>query len=85
MNGILISFLFEEFIMSICLKNTQRQSLQLRAINYCFVQGGLGWRNPDGIILHCVDSDESKDILHDLHVGVCSGHFSARTTAHKVM
>jgi hypothetical protein len=37
------------------------------------------------LFLHCVDSDESRDILHDLHSGVCGGHFSARTTTHKIM
>jgi hypothetical protein len=63
----------------------QRRSLQLRAARYCFVQGGLGWRNPDGVILRCVDHDESREILRDLHSGVCGGHFSARTTAHKIM
>jgi len=64
---------------------TQRQSLQLRDAKYCFVQGGLRWRNLDVIILLCVDLEESKEILHELHAGVCGKHFSARTIAHKVM
>jgi hypothetical protein len=63
----------------------QRRSLQLRDVNYFFVQGGLRWRNHDGIILHCVDLDESKEILNELHLGVCGGHFSSQTIAHKIM
>jgi hypothetical protein len=64
---------------------TQRRSLQLHAAKYCFWQGRLGWRNPEGVILRCVDLDESKELLKELHSGVCGGHFSARTTAHKIM
>jgi hypothetical protein len=47
---------------------TQRRSLQLRVAKYCFWQGTLGWRNPDGIIFHCVDCDESKEILHMISI-----------------
>lgn len=64
---------------------TQRRSLQLCAAKYCLWQGGLGWRNPDGIIWRCVDQNESREILRDLHLGKCGGHFSACTTAHKIM
>jgi hypothetical protein len=32
-----------------------------------------------------VDGDESKELLKELHSGVCGGNFSARTTAHKIM
>lgn len=49
------------------------------------MQGGLGWRNLDGIILRCVDFNESREILRDLRSGVCGGLFSARPMAHKIM
>jgi hypothetical protein len=37
------------------------------------------------VILLCVDLDESKDLLKELHYGVCGGNFSAQTTVHKIM
>jgi hypothetical protein len=64
---------------------TQRRSLQLQAAKYYVWQGRLGWRSPAGVILRCADLDESKELLKELHSGVCGGHFSARTIAHKIM
>jgi hypothetical protein len=64
---------------------TQRPSLQLRAAKYCLWQGRLVWRNREGAILRCVDLEGSKELLKELHSRVCGGHFSARTTAHKIM
>ena len=43
----------------------KRRSLRLVASKYCLVQGGLGWRDPDGIILQCVDTKESKELLQE--------------------
>jgi len=64
---------------------SKRRALRLRASKYCIVNDGLGWKNPDGIILRCVDDQESKRLLEELHSGMCGGHFSARTTAHKIL
>ena len=33
----------------------KRRSLRLQATKYCLTQDGLGWKNPDGLILRCVD------------------------------
>ena len=45
----------------------------------------MGWRNPDGIILRCVDENESKKLMDDFHNGFCGSHFAARTTTHKIL
>jgi hypothetical protein len=37
----------------------KRRALRLKAAKYCIIQDGLGWRNPDGVILRCVDELES--------------------------
>lgn len=42
---------------------THKRSLKLRAAKYCLVRGGLGWRNPNGVILRCFNPLESKDLL----------------------
>jgi hypothetical protein len=49
------------------------------------IQGGLGWRNPDGLVLRCVDEDEYKNLMKELHVGFYGGHYAVRTTAHKIL
>jgi hypothetical protein len=41
----------------------KRRALRLKAAKYCIIQDGLGWRNPDGVILRCVDELESKKTL----------------------
>ena len=41
---------------------------RLKANKYCLLQDGLGWKNPDGVILRCVGEDESK-ILQEFHAG----------------
>jgi transposase InsO family protein len=63
----------------------KRRALRLKAAKYCIIQDGLGWRNPDGVILRCVDELESKRLLVDFHSGFCGGHFVAKTTAHKIL
>jgi len=59
--------------------------LKLQAIKYIIVQGELYWRNHDGVLLKCVDENQAKDILNDIHHGVCGGHYPAYTTSHKVL
>lgn len=63
----------------------KRRALRLKASKYCLVNEGLGWKNPDGIILRCVDGQESRRLLAELHTGLCGGHFAAKTTAHKIL
>ena len=63
----------------------QRRALRLKEAKYILTQDGLGWRNPDGIILKCVNVEESKTIIKEIHAGVCSGHYAPRTTAAKIM
>jgi len=46
---------------------------------------GLGWRNPNGLILRCVDEPESKKLMVEFHSGFCGGHFAAKTTIHKIL
>ena len=37
----------------------KRRSLRLQATKYCLTQDGLGWKNPDGLILTCIDEEQS--------------------------
>jgi hypothetical protein len=63
----------------------KRRALRLRVSKYCIIQDGLGWRNPDEIILRCVDELESKRLMTEFHSGFCGGHFVAKTITHKIL
>jgi hypothetical protein len=63
----------------------KRRALRLRAMKYYLTEDGLWWRNPDGVILRCVNKEEAKKILEELHSGYCGGHFAAHTTAHEIL
>jgi hypothetical protein len=62
-----------------------KEDLRLKISRYCLIQGGLGWRNTDGLVLRCVDEDESQTLLIELHVGFCGGHYATRTIMHKIL
>jgi hypothetical protein len=53
----------------------KKRALKLKAMKYCLTQDGLGWKNPDGIILRCVNKDEVDRLIKELHSGYCGGHF----------
>ena len=63
----------------------KRRALRLKTSKYVLLKDGLGWRNPDGIVLRCVDHVESKRLTDEFHGGFCGGHFAARTTTHKIL
>ena len=67
------------------LKGHKRRTLRLKTTRYCLTQEGLGWRNPDGIILRCINEQDSRRILTEFHSGFCGGHFAANTAAHKIL
>jgi hypothetical protein len=60
----------------------KKRALRLKSSKYVLIRDGLGWKNPDGIILRCVDDIESKKLMDEFHGGFCGGHFAAKTTTH---
>ena len=67
------------------LKDHKRRALRLKTARYCLTQEGLGWRNPNGNILGCINEQDSKKILTQFHSRFCGGHYAANTTAHKIL
>lgn len=49
------------------------------------MDGDLFWKNRDGVLLLCLDEFQSKHVLSEMNEGVCGGHYSAKTTAHKIL
>ena len=39
----------------------------------------------DSSLHHCLTHDEAEVVLNDCHGGVCGGHLSGISTAHKIL
>jgi hypothetical protein len=63
----------------------KRRALRLKAMKYCLTENGLGWKDPVGVLLRCVNREEANKLLKELHSGHCGGNFIARTNAHKIL
>ena len=57
----------------------------MQATKYFLTQEGLGWKNPNGLILKCVAEEESRRLIEGFHSGFCGVHFAAKTTTHKIL
>jgi len=65
------------------LNDHMRKALILNSTNGCLIQDSVGWRNPNGLILRCVNKEESKRLMEELHSRYSSVHYAACTTMHK--
>lgn len=64
----------------------KRRALILKATKYCITHDGLGWMSADKVILHFVNNkDEVDKLVKEFHVGLCGGHYAARTTAKTIL
>jgi hypothetical protein len=55
-------------------KKTKPRSLKLKAIKFFISNQNLYWRDLVGIMLKCLDENESKQVTIEMHRGVCGGH-----------
>ena len=67
------------------LSMTQARSLKLRAIKFCINDNLLYWKDPTGLLLRCLDKDESVEVMHQFHSSICGGHHYWKTTTHKIL
>ena len=49
------------------------------------LDGVLFQKNYDQVLLRCLEKDDAKHILIELHDGPTCGHFNGETTTHKVL
>jgi hypothetical protein len=76
-----IDYLSEQKIRSD--KNLAKQLIR-RAKSYVLVGDNLyRWGASFGVLMKCVPRQEGKDILEDIHKGVCDNHASSRTLVSK--
>ena len=63
----------------------KKQALRLKSSQYQLIDGVLFWQNYDKVLLRCLEKDDVKHILTELHDGPTGGHFNGNTIAHKVL
>eukprot|EP00253_Pinus_taeda_P004580 PITA_04580 len=67
------------------LSPSQARTIKLRAAKYCVHENLLYWRDPFGILLRCLDKEQSMEIMQQLHSNMCGGHHYWKTTADKIL
>jgi hypothetical protein len=64
-------------------KNLAEQIIR-RTKSYVLVGDKLDrWGTTSGVLMKCVSREEGKDILEEIHKGVCGNHASYRTLVNK--
>ena len=63
----------------------QKRALRLKSASYQVIEGILFRKNYDGVLLRCLEKEDAKKVMIDLHDGPTRGHFSGDTTAHKIL
>jgi hypothetical protein len=67
------------------LKKTRARSLKLKAIKFSIFNQNLYWRDLVGILLKCLDENESKQVTTYRHERVCGGHRNWKATTLKIL
>ena len=57
------------------LEPRKRRAIRLKYAPYLLIDNILFRRNLDGVLLRCLDRDETEVILKELHFGPAGGHF----------
>jgi hypothetical protein len=53
------------------------RKLRYKAIKFVLLYQQLYYRTVDGILLKCLGQEEAKDIMSEVHEGICGAHQSA--------
>jgi len=59
--------------------------IKVRATKYCINENLLYWRDPFGMLLRCLDKEQSMEVMQQFHSNMCGGHHFWKTTAHKTL
>jgi hypothetical protein len=71
-----------------CPKNLnprERRALRLKSAQYRLINLVLFRINYDGVLLRCLECEDTDKVLKELHDGPTRGHFARNTTAHKIL
>jgi hypothetical protein len=61
------------------------RALKLKAIRYCLIDWVLYWKDPLGVLLRCLNPQETQRVMFDFHSSLCGGHHFWKTTAYKIL
>ena len=50
------------------------RKIRWQAFKYTLLDGDLYRRNIDGVLLKCLDEDQSKVAMGEVHEGICGTH-----------
>ena len=64
-------------------KSAKAARITRRSKGFVLVGDNLYKRSASGILLKCVTLEEGKDILREIHEGVCGNHAASRTLVGK--
>ena len=53
------------------------RKIRFQAIKYVLLEEDLYYRTIDGVLLKCIDKEEAKVLMGEIHEGVCGSHQSA--------
>jgi hypothetical protein len=67
------------------LSSSQARAIKLRSAKFCINKNLLYWKDPSGILLRCLDKEQSVEVMHQFHSSICGGHHYWKTTAHKIL
>nr|AAP05806.1 putative GAG-POL precursor [Oryza sativa Japonica Group]AAT76358.1 putative GAG-POL precursor [Oryza sativa Japonica Group] len=63
--------------------DTEAEKITRKAKIYCMVGNDLYKKAPNGILLKCVSTDDGRQLLLDIHEGICGSHAAGRTLVGK--
>jgi len=64
---------------------SQARTIKIRATKYFINENMLYWRDPSGMLLRCLDKEQSMEVMQQFHSSMCGGHHYWKTTAHKIL
>jgi len=59
------------------LKDSSRKverRVRFQATKYVLLEEGLYYRTIDGVLLKCLGDDEARNLMGEIHEGVCGAH-----------
>jgi hypothetical protein len=67
------------------LDKSKLRSFKLKSVNNSIIDQILFWKDPNGILLRCIDEEEAKQFFCHIHHGVCGGHHHWKSIAFKIL
>ena len=67
------------------LSKNERQAFIYQVTRYVIIGDTLYNQSFDDTLLRCLDSQEVETTLHEVHKGICGGHFNGLSLAKKLI